>query len=117
MSNPIRFNQDFKTKQQFFNMKSNSKLLQEKDELYDYLNKDKKKNLKKLSKLLADDEKQIDFINTPLHKILLKTIHTVESFSNKIIKKDFKFSMNYEEKIYIGIACLIISMLLLLFTF
>tara|TARA_B110000037_G_scaffold171240_1_gene194355 strand:- start:20305 stop:20658 length:354 start_codon:yes stop_codon:yes gene_type:complete len=117
MSNPIRFNQDFNTKQQFNRMKTNSKLLQEKDELYDYLNKDKKKNLKKLSKLLADDEKQIDFINTPLHKILLKTINTVENFSNRVIKRDFSFSMNYEEKIYIGIACLMLSMLLILFSF
>lgn len=116
MTSPIRFNQDF-TKQQFNRMKVNSKLLQEKDELYDYLNKDKKKNLKKLSKLLAEDEKQLDFINTPLHKILLKTINTVETFSNKIIKRDFKHSMNYEEKIYIGIACLIISMLLIIFSF
>jgi len=117
MTSPIRFNQDFNTKQQFNRMKLNSKLLQEKDELYDYLNKDKKKNLKKLSKLLAEDEKQLDFINTPLHKILLKTINTVEKFTNKIIKRDFKYSMNYEEKIYIGIACLIISMLLIIFSF
>lgn len=117
MSNPINFNQDFNTKQQFNRMKANSKLLQEKDELYDYLNKDKRKNLKKLSKLLDDEEKQLDFINTPLHKILLKTINTVEKFSNKIMKKDFKFVMNYEEKIYIGIACLLISMMLMLFSF
>ena len=117
MSNPISFNQDFKTKQQFKRMKNNSKLLQEKDELYDYLNKDKKKNLKKISKLLSDDEKQLDFMNTPLHKILLKTINTVERFSTKIMKKEFNFSMSYDEKIYIGIACLIISMLLMLFSF
>ena len=117
MSNPIRFNQDFNTKQKFNTLKANSNLLQEKDELYDYLNKDKKKNLKKLTKLLANDEKELNFIDMPLHKILLKTINTVENFSNRVIQKNFKFTMNYEEKIYIGIACLMISMLLVLFSF
>lgn len=117
MSEPISFNQDFNTKQQFTRLRKNAKTVQEKDALYDYLHKDKKKNLKKITKLLADEEDQTDFFNMPLHKILLKTINTVENFSNKIMKKDVKFTMSHEEKIYLGIACLLIALLLILFSF
>lgn len=114
MSNPLSFNQDFNVKQRFNNLRKNATLVQEKDDLYDYLQKDKNKNLKKLSKLLEKEEDSIDFFNTPLHKILLKTIKTNESVYTKLMNKKTKLSLNYEEKIYLGVTCLMLSMLLLL---
>lgn len=117
MSGPLSFNQDFDVKQRFNSLKKHSTLLQEKDELYDYLHKDKNKNLKQLSKLLEKEEDSINFLNTPLHKIILKTIKTNESVYTKLLKKKTKISLNYEEKIYLGVTCFILSMLLLIFSF
>jgi hypothetical protein len=116
MSSIIELNKDFESKKLDFNKrKEKSKTLNDKSLLYDDLLKDRAKNLKRLSRLMDDDKNsEMKFFETPLHIIVLKTITTLEKFIASLQKYGFKFKLNYDDKIYLGLACGVMSLLMLL---
>jgi hypothetical protein len=115
MSSAIEFNKDFGSKGEFKKKNSNKNLLNEKSEIYDDLLKDRGKNLKKLSKLMNETEKTYTpFMETSLHRMILNTITTLEKLLSAVQKKGFNIRLNFEDKLYLGVACGLISILLLL---
>ena len=96
-------------------MKANTNVKNDKDELYDYLQKNNNKNLDKLSKLLEEEDKASKLLDTPLHKILSRTINTVEKLSTKVSKQE-ELSLTHHDKTYLGVGFFLIALVLTMFT-
>jgi hypothetical protein len=116
MSSPIQYNTDFKEiKQKFKKQKKNAILVNEKNDLYDDLQKNKFKNLNKIEKLMKTDDSSLSFFQTPLHLVIINTISTIENVYKQFTIKGLRIVLNHSDKIYIGVACGFLSVLLLLF--
>tara|TARA_B100000405_G_scaffold13983_1_gene11626 strand:+ start:4414 stop:4827 length:414 start_codon:yes stop_codon:yes gene_type:complete len=131
-SSPLSFDKNFKTKtknkatkqadvmkkrqspiqqKEFEVMKANTNVQNDKDELYDYLQKNNNKNLDKLSKLLEEKDRSSKLLDTPLHKIIGRTINTVEKLSTKVSKQE-KLDLTHHDKTYLGVAFAFIALIL-----
>tara|TARA_B100000405_G_scaffold121847_1_gene85286 strand:- start:504 stop:914 length:411 start_codon:yes stop_codon:yes gene_type:complete len=134
-SSPISFDKNFKAKKktdsknvdviktrqspiqkkEFDVMKANTNVQNDKDELYDYLQKNNNKNLDKLSKLLEEKDKSSKLLDTPLHKILGRTINTIEKLSSKVSNQE-EISLTPHDKTYLGVGFFLIALVLTMFT-
>lgn len=134
-SSPLSFDKNFKAKKkttttkqadvikkrqspiqqkEFDVMKANTTVQNDKDELYDYLQKNNNKNLDKLSKLLEQKDKSSKLMETPLHKIIGRTIDTVEKLSTKVSKQE-QIILTHHDKTYLGVAFAFIALILTVF--
>lgn len=102
-------------KKEYDIMKANTNVQNDKDELYDYLQKNNNKNLDKLSKLLEEEDRASKLLDTPLHKILSRTINTVEKLSTKVSKQE-QISLTHHDKTYLGVGFFLIALILTMFT-
>ena len=134
-SSPISFDNNFKAKKkknsknvdvmkarqspiqkkEYDIMKANTNVQNDKDELYDYLQKNNNKNLDKLSKLLEEQDTASKLLDTPLHKIIGRTINTVEKLSTKVSNQE-DISLTPHDKTYLGVGFFLIALVLTMFS-
>ena len=95
----------------FQKLRSNNKLISDKSELYDFVHSEK--NLKKLSKLIKYGDESKDIRQMALNDILIQTTNTVERCFKAISSSEIP-TLNPREKIFLGIALGVVSILVLI---
>ena len=132
-SSPLSFGKDFKPEKttekkknenlltkrakpimkEFSTLQNNTNVENDKDELYDYLQKNNNKNLDRIAKIIDKKEKSTKLLDTPLHQIINRTISTVENISKKVSKNE-KVVLSHHDRTYIGVACSLLALIMMI---
>lgn len=96
---------------------SDTLLLNEQDEMYDYLLKKENKKLEHLSRIVEYENNQAIIFHSTLESLITKTYKNCKDILEDLqkFKKIDKIFASYERKIYFGIFIICLSIFLMLF--
>lgn len=98
-------------KAEFNKIKANTRTIQDKNELYDFLQKNNSKNLESIDRILRSEKKSKKIYETSLHESVLNTVYTIDKIGKQLFNNE-KISLNYKDKTYIGMALVVAIMFL-----